>query len=322
VAVRPGGKAFARIRLEAPAVLTRNDLVVLRAYSPLSTVGGGRVLDPSPPSGGVRHAASLERFLALDTDDVPAALWLRESSTRGIERGMLIRRGGLSPRAADRTLEALVDDGRAVRAGGAVYDAERLDGIARAACSALAEFHEMHPLEAGMPRESLREHVARGGAQELFDTVVASLESTGAIKGTDRLALTSHQPTLSDEEVRFRERLETTARQAGLRALDAAGLAAGAGATRSQTDAVVTWMVREGRLVRVDAMLVHVEALDVLKRTVRELGRSQASEPVELDVAGFKAKYGLTRKHAIPLLEWLDRERVTRRVGNTRQIVS
>src|SRR4029079_14174229 len=66
LALQPGSRAFARIRLEAPAVLTRGDRFVLRQYSPSITIGGGRVLDPSPARSPIRSASAMGRFAPSD----------------------------------------------------------------------------------------------------------------------------------------------------------------------------------------------------------------------------------------------------------------
>jgi selenocysteine-specific elongation factor len=79
-------------------------------------------------------------------------------------------------------------------------------------------------------------------------------------------------------------------------------------------------LVKERRLVRVAEFVFHPEALDRLKMDVKAM-RTASTTAVALDVSGFKARYGLSRKFAIPLLEWLDRERVTRRVGEKRQVL-
>ena len=78
-------------------------------------------------------------------------------------------------------------------------------------------------------------------------------------------------------------------------------------------------LLRQKTLVKLDTLLFHAEALERLKQDVRAL-KGQGS-PAKVDVAGFKERYGISRKYAIPLLEWLDRERVTRRVGDARVVL-
>ena len=106
---------------------------------------------------------------------------------------------------------------------------------------------------------------------------------------------------------------------AGLAPPDRAELAAATGAGDEVLDRMVRLLIREGRLERVDALLFSTDALDRLRREVAALGRG--AEQVRIDVAAFKDRYGVTRKFAIPLLEHLDRMRVTRRVGRERIVL-
>jgi selenocysteine-specific elongation factor len=144
----------------------------------------------------------------------------------------------------------------------------------------------------------------------------------GTVKGADRIALASHQPTLTSGQAALGAKIEGAAREAGLAALDASGLASRVGAEEDAIGDVVGYLMRERRLVRVDSLLVAAEALDALAADIRARGRAHGPERATVDIADFKARYGLSRKHAIPLLEWLDRERLTRRVGNRREILA
>ena len=97
----PGDAAVARIRLESPAVVTRGDRFILRAYSPPATIGGGVVLDPQPPRGAIRTAAGRARLARLDGDDGDAVLqFVEERGAAGLPRSTLVARAGLSPSAA------------------------------------------------------------------------------------------------------------------------------------------------------------------------------------------------------------------------------
>lgn len=121
--IEPGASAYVRIRLEAPAVLTRGDRFILRAYSPSVTIGGGSVLDPDPPRVGVRTAAALARYTRLDGPDsadgidVAVALFVEERGEHGLPVAALISRAGLSRTGADATITRLVDAGQIVRVG-------------------------------------------------------------------------------------------------------------------------------------------------------------------------------------------------------------
>ena len=108
---------------------------------------------------------------------------------------------------------------------------------------------------------------------------------------------------------------------AGLKPPDAAAVQAAAGATAVMVERFTALLVREKALVRLDTLTFHTEALQALKDDIRALKAATPGGKATVDVAAFKDKYGLTRKYAIPLLEYLDRERVTRRTGNARLVI-
>jgi selenocysteine-specific elongation factor len=330
VVVAAGAEAFVRVRLERPAVLTRNDRVVFRAYSPPVTIGGGVVVDPDPSASGVRRVDALDRFMALADPSGWIGVWLRESGGTGLNLETLIRRGGLGPAAAKSALDGLIASGQAIVAGGlALSEVERVfqrsiaARLEHATEETLSAFHAEQPLEAGMPREALRDKVAARVAPELFDTVLASLEARGAVRGTDRVARSDHRPSISPDDGRLRDAVLSALRAGGLRPPDIAELATTANAPVADVQALVQRLVREKKLIKLDTLVMHPDALSVLKQEVRALaGPGQPASAVTVDVSTFKERYGLSRKYAIPLLEWLDRERVTRREGDRRIVIS
>src|SRR4029079_3699246 len=155
---------------------------------------------------------------------------------------------------------------------------------------------------------------------EIFDEVIRRLTEAGRVTGGERLALTTHRPAVTTEEAAARSAIETALKQAGLTPPDSASLAAHSAVSLSVVEKVLHQLVKERRLVRVAEFVFHPEALDRLKTDVKAM-RTASATAVALDVSGFKARYGLSRKFAIPLLEWLDRERVTRGVGEKRQVL-
>ena len=112
--IAPGSSAYARIRLEAPAVLTRGDRFILRSYSPAITIGGGVVLDPHPPRSGIRNAAALARYRRLDMAgpaiaalDSAVQAFIDERGAAGLSLAALLSRAGISRAAADTTADRL-----------------------------------------------------------------------------------------------------------------------------------------------------------------------------------------------------------------------
>ena len=316
-----GETGHARIRFEKPAVLSRGDRFILRAYSPPVTIGGGTVLDPAPPRGPIRTAAGRARFERLDRRvpiaDALTAL-IAERGVAGLPKRALISRGGLSAAGSVEVTRALVEAKTVTEIGDLLVSSGVIAERAAALVAAVTKHHAAQPLAAGLPREEARERLFGKAPVAVFDAVVADLSAAGKIVARETLALPGRQVSLSPDEARARDTLAATFRDAGFAPPDARSAAAAAGVDAALAERVVKLMLREKALVKVDDLLFHAEALERLKADVRSL---KAQGGARLDVAFFKERYGVTRKFAIPLLEYLDRERVTRRVGDGRVIL-
>ncbi|HVR70776.1 MAG TPA: selenocysteine-specific translation elongation factor [Vicinamibacteria bacterium] len=314
-----GRAARAQLRMEAPAVAGRGDRLVLRSYSPAATIGGAVVLDPFPPPRR-RRDALLSAAVPAGADAATAARALvQQAGTAGLDTPTLAARLTVPPADVPRLVAGdalLVAVGREP-----VWYVARaaLEALAAKARVALERFHAGNPLRPAMPREELRRRVfgraPAGAFERVLETLVAAKEAALAGEG---VALTRHAVRLSPQEEQARGALLTAARAAGLEGVDLDRVAAQAGAARPVLERVVKVLLAEGELRRVGEGLVHAGALDLLKAQVRERWPPGS----RLDVGAFKDLTGLSRKFTIPLLEYLDRERVTRRSGNDRLVLS
>ena len=221
VVVPPAGQAYMRVRLERPAVLTRGDRVVLRAYSPPVTIGGGMVLDPEPAASGVRRTGALARFTALANSDDALRVFIRDAGARGVESGDLVRRGGLGPSAAQAFIDRDVAARKVVAAGTRFFDRDESARLDDAILKTLSAFHAAHPLDAGMPREALRDQVAAQASSALFDAVLADLSTRAMVRGSERVARADHRPAESAEDIRVRDAVIAAVRAGGLTPPDA-----------------------------------------------------------------------------------------------------
>ena len=326
-----GRSAYVRIRLEAQAVLTRGDRFIVRAYSPPVTIGGGVVLDPQPPRSAIRNAAGLARYRRLDADEsLPpdgeshtrgshaVRAFIDERGGAGLSRGALTSRAGLSAADAAAVSDRLILSGHATRVGELLVAPAALSDLAARLLAALKAHHAAQPLADGLPREEARERIFGRAAPAVFEHVLAALVAEGKIVARELVALAGHRLSLSPEEARAQEIIERVFRDGGLAPPDISSIAA-AELAPEVADRVVKLLLRQKRLVKVDALLFHADALSRLKAEVRGLKTGQGQTRV--DVAAFKQRYGITRKYAIPLLEYLDRERVTKRVGDARVVL-
>ncbi len=318
----PGRRAYARLHLERPAAMTRGDRFVLRAYSPPVTIAGGTVLDPRPPRGRLRSAAGrarCERLAASEDAAEAVRVMIEEAGGEGIFRAEMTSRAGLPPGAAEALERVITADGDAAAIGGRLVAADRLREVRRTLLDAVAAFHRGQPLEPGLPREEARERLRRRASAAVFDHVVAELVRDGTLVATRHLALASHRVSLTPHEQQVQDDLDRLFQDSALTPPDRATLSTAAGADGEVLDRMIRLLLRAGRLERVDALIFSADALARLRREIAALGRG--AEPVRIDVAAFKERFGVTRKFAIPLLEYLDRARVTRRVGSDRIVL-
>ena len=325
----PGSQRYVRLRFERPAVLVRGDRFILRAYSPPMTIAGGLILDPQPPRLAIRTEFALARCRELDPQpdvrpavslSLAAARLVRDAGTSGLPISSLVSRLGVAPHEVSSQVDSLIGQEAAVRVGERLVEPSVLERLERSVLAAVAEHHRQQPLSEGMSREEARERLCGHGVPDVFERVLDDLSAAGRVTGRERLALTSHRVTLSPAEERARQSIAERYRNAGLTPPDAAAVAETLGETPAVVDRVLKLLQRQKVLVRVEGLLFHEEALGHLKEEVTAL-KADGSGPAKLDVALFKEKFGVTRKFAIPLLEYLDRERITRRVGDARVVI-
>ncbi len=322
--IAPGGSALVRLRLEMPAVLTRHDRFIIRAYSPPLTIGGGTVLDPAPARSGVRSAegrASLERLRPGAGGDLTAiAAMIEAAGLQGIDKRALVSRAGLVPASVDGALQQLGSHGVAV-AGDRLVSTAHLVKAGETMVAHVAAFHKAQPMSEGLPREEARERIFRRVDAAVFEKVLADVKARKVLIGADRLALPTHRATVAGADDRVRTAIIDAYRAGGLKPPDAASVEAAARAPKAIVDKVTTLLLREKVLVKLDTIVFHADALQQLKGEVAALKSAAPGGRATVDVAAFKEKYGVSRKFAIPLLEYLDRERVTRRTGDVRLVL-
>jgi selenocysteine-specific elongation factor len=181
----------------------------------------------------------------------------------------------------------------------------------------MTRFHEENPLVAGWSKEALREKFGVG--PEVFHGVLEAMVREKEIEiAGEQVRLAGRGVQMKDDESEAKETIEQAFASAGLKVPLLKDVLASVKVDKARAQKIVTLLLRDKVLVKISEDLVfHHSALEQLKRDVAQ---HKAKSP-KIDVGGFKEMIGLTRKYAVPLLEWLDRERVTRRVGDERVIL-
>jgi selenocysteine-specific elongation factor len=325
--IAPGASGFAQLRLEAPVVALPRERFIIRSYSPSRTIGGGSVLDAlATKHRGREIRPARSRLEALLTADhaTEFALFVEASDAHGMRRAEAAARTGWRDDVLDEAAHEAQKRGQVVDAHGVYIGRASFDRLSKAALEEVLAHHRREPLARGLMRETLRERLFARAAPEVFRAVVARLESEGALVSEKEVVRASgHSLSLSPVDETLRERLEKIYREAALEAptFDEALERAAVPASREHARKILQLLLDAALLVRVrDDLFFHREALDQLIRGLREYAAQHEPERV-IDVPAFKDLAGISRKYAIPLLEYFDRERVTRRAGDRRIIL-
>lgn len=326
--IAPGQSGFAQIRLETPVVAVSEERFILRSYSPSQTTAGGQVLDPfAVKHRGKDLALIWQRLNTLVTAEPQTRLqiFVESSGDLGQRQADLAARTGWNDNALKGALTLAIKHETIIDCAGVFISQESFARLKRAAVEEITKHHKLEPLVRGLARETLRERRFAHSPLEVFRTVLADLEHAGVLISDRELIRTrEHLLELSSTDAELRDKLAQVYEKAGLEppGLEEAMLTAGVSSVqKAHGRKILQLLLDGGRLVRVQGdLLFHRTALDDLIERLREFAATNASHP-SIDVATFKDLAGVSRKYAIPLLEFLDRERITRREGDRRIIL-
>jgi selenocysteine-specific elongation factor len=314
--IAPGEEVFARLKLPEAALLLPGDRFIIRQFSPVVTIGGGVVLDAAPMRRMPEHAAFLN---ILASSDAQANLKARIARRmhEGITIPKLVAETGWLRSVIETQLAQALRQGQVLRIGDRLVHAPSILALQQLALKKLDDFHKKNPLVSGIAKEELREQV--GASIEVFGATLEILvhEKKIEVPG-DLVRVYGQGVVMKDEEAKSKKTIEDTFASAGLQAPALQQVIAGLKVDRIRAQKIVTLLLRDKVLIKIsDELVFHRNALEALRRQMAAY-RLQSSK---IDVAKFKELTGITRKYAIPLLEYLDRERVTKRVGDAREIL-
>ena len=315
----PGESDFARLTLDNPLQLLPGDRFIIRQFSPVITIGGGRVLDAVEEPRRTKAVDRLTFLKAVAKGTREDELLARVSRRR--EEGLSILEAvcetGLLPPKIEHLSSSLSKDGKLVRFGDLLVAAAIIDLLRQRTLTSVEQFHKANPLVQGISKEQLRETLAL--RTEVFRGVLDSLVRDRKLEISGEIVHAAGKGVaLRDEEAESKAQIERSFAQAGLKVPLLKDVLASLPVDKVRAQKIVTLLLRDRVLVKLgDELVFHRDALDTLRRQIA----AQKAKTPKLNVGNFKDLFGITRKHAIPLLEYLDRERVTRRVGDERIIL-
>jgi len=312
----PGEEALARLKLPEAALLLPGDRFIIRQFSPVVTIGGGVVLDAAPIPRMPGHGDFLQVLAGGDAEAILKARVARRHR-EGISMSRLVAETGWAKSVIESRLAQALGAGVVVRSGELFLDAPALETLKSHIRSMAADFHKNNPLVGGISKEELRAQV--DATPEVFETAALMLVGNKMLEVVgDLVRLPGQGVAMKDEEAESKKTIEGAFASAGLKVPALREVIAGLKVDKTRAQKIVTLLLREKILIRVsDELVFHRSTLEQLRRQMTAYKVKSA----EIDVGKFKELTGVTRKYAIPLLEYLDRERVTKRVGDMREIL-
>lgn len=302
--IAPGTHGLARLSCEAPVVAAGGDRFVIRSYSPVTTIGGGVVLDPLPPR---RRAAWSEGLDSADLGRRLRALVARHPP--GATLASLVLAAG----APETEVEAALQRSDALDGVAGVWlEVPRLTEAREKSVEVVRGYHAAHPSLPGIPLETLRRTVDRSAL--VAERAVSGLLAEGRLVADGGAArLPGFEPGIAGGTAAI-ERVVETVVAGGLSAPPRQELERQL--ERVDVGAALRLAAGEGRVEAVTAdWYVGRQALEEFRGLLLDAGRAG-----EITVAGVRERTGLSRKHLIPLLEWADRRGITRREGESRRL--
>ena len=323
--IKPGNSGFAQFRFESPVIGVLGDRFIIRSYSPQATVGGGLILDPLAAKHRARDTPAIRASLQTLAAGDPAAQltqFVADAGRRGLTHEALAARTAWRDEVIERAQDEAMRRGEAKAVERTLISRGVFDDLNRQIIKEIQTHHQREPLARGLPKEVLRERFFGGASPDFFRAMIAELESAGSLVSEKEIVrLREHTLELSPEDARLRDALEAVYLEAALAApsVPEAMTRSGVG-TSPHGRRILQLLIESGALVKVHGdMYFHREVLKDLVRRISEYAASQSERSI--DVTAFKGITGVSRKYAIPLLEYLDRQRVTRREGERRVIL-
>src|SRR4051812_35052660 len=315
--LKPGASAFAQLRTAEPLLLLPGDRAILRQFSPVITIGGAVVLDAFPMARQKQDA--VQTFLQTLSSGTRQEILLARIARRGHEGlpvAAAVRETGLKQSVLQPLIASLVQK-QIIQVGDFLLANDAMQKTRDKLIAALEAFHKANPLVGGISKEELREKLDLH--QTVLEALLAQLtrDKKAEVAG-EQVRLAGRGVELKDEEAKAKAQIEKAFADAGLKVPLMKEVLDKLPVDKARAQKLVTLLLRDRVLIKLaDDLVFHHTALQGL----RQLMATQKAKTPKIDVPTFKDLIGVTRKYAIPLLEYLDQQRITRRVGDKRIIL-
>jgi len=320
----PGQSAFVQLRFQHDLLVLAGDRFIVRQFSPVTTIGGGVVLDPLARRPTVRDTGRVTFLETLERGDRPEVLAaMIDRAVLGLTLEEVAARTGWAADEISATVKHLLTTGRVK-----VLSAEPLvlltkksfDDVQQKITTRVEKFHKENPLLPGISREGLRSSLGKRVRPEAFRAALDDLLAQKKLDAQGEIVKRAGATiSLDPEEARAKEEIEKAFATAGLAVPSVREVLSKLPVDPRRAEKILQILLRDKVLVRVTPDLIfHRDALAQLRDRLSVFKKTKGER---ISVPVFKELTGITRKYAIPLLEYLDRERVTRRAGDERVIL-
>ena len=308
--LKPGEEGWGQIHLQNPVPMVKGDLFVVRSSD--ATLGGGKVVDPSPARRHRRFVLPvIQRLMAMEEGTGEEALVNAVEHWGPCDFNTLSQRANLSLEEAQLRIRELAQRDQVVLLGDAtsqadvlIYSAAAWDSLKGKASAALHGYHEQHPLRKGIPREELRSRL--GLSQQAFPRALERLASEDTlVEEGAAVRLPEYRVTASPTQQKQIDNY--------IKALESEPYSP---VTDHSLDTeLLSLLIEEGKVVKVNESVVFAasayrEMVDKIVTHTRERGKITVAEGRDL--------FNTSRKYILPLLEYLDQQHITRRIGDER----
>ncbi len=313
----------AQLRLDAPVALVKDDRFVIRSYSPVYTIGGGKVLNPIPLKHKRFKPEVVDGLKALEHQAPEAiiAFQVEAAGYQGVSFAHLKMMTNLPDKQLEKLLQNLLSQKTLIQ-----IEKEKRIYIHRTCFEALqediqrqlADYHQTHPLKAGMSKEELKTKFPALLTPKLFNLTLNRMTREKTIAQEENIIrLASHAVSLGAKQADVKNKILKTYLNADLQPPYFKELAKSLDADAKRSREVLMHLVNEGNIIKVkEDLFFHSEAINALKKKLIKFLQDQA----EITTPQFKEMTGVSRKYVIPLAEYFDASNVTLRVGDVRKL--
>jgi selenocysteine-specific elongation factor len=312
--LKPGETGYCQFRLQDPVVSTSGDRYIIRRFSPVETIGGGEIFDPSPPKRKQKDIAEILTVFEKGSLGDKISLKVLQSGLHGIS--VIALEGWIKAEipVIREAVETLKKNGLLLIVEDVLIHKTLFDHFREKVLQTLKNFHAKNPLKSGMPKEELR--AAFKIDSRLFGGLIASINDI--VMEKEIIRLKTFSTVLSQAEETLKPRILDLLQKNEFQPPSKEELSQALNLDQKHLSDILKLLGKEGSLIRIsDSMYLTSSAYN---RMIADL-RNFFSKKPEMTVAEFRDILGTTRKYALPILEYLDSSKVTLRVGDIRKLL-